>query len=66
MLRVEDYTIQRNDVALTMFTSNVTSMVHIDTDVRVLKLLKVVIGTVKNNCGMTTMGGRLTIIARRI
>jgi len=57
MLRVEDYTIQRDDVTLTMSISNVASMVHIDTDVRAFELLKVVICTVDNNCVTTTMGG---------
>jgi len=57
MLRVEDYTIQRNDATSTMSTSNVASMIHIDTEIRAFKLLEVGIGTVENNCVTTTMGG---------
>jgi len=65
MLRVEDYTIKRNDATSTMSTSNVASMVHINTDIRALELFEAVIGTVENNCVTPTMGG-LTILVGRI
>jgi len=57
MLRVEDYTIQCNTITSTMSTLNVASMARIDTGVRAFNLLKVVIGTVENNCVTATIGG---------
>ena len=57
MLRAEDYTIQRDNVTLTMCTSNVVSMFYIGAGVSAFKLLEVVIGTVENNYVSTTMGG---------
>jgi len=65
MIRVEDYMIQHDDGAFTMSTSNVTSMVHINIDVRAFELLKVVIGMLENNHATTTMGV-LTFLAGRI
>ena len=35
----------------------IASMIHIDTDVMVFKLIEIVIGTVENNCVTPIIGG---------